>query len=82
VKLVLPVVKQRLASRKDTKRQEKQVDAIKWMIELQENTSIAVDARTVALSVLHNVWVGSAAPGVLVALVHMNLMDSFIRELN
>lgn len=64
---IVPVVERRIEERKMLNLSKRPVDAIEWTIKLQEVSVPTVNAREVALNVLHNLWAGSTAPGGLVA---------------
>jgi hypothetical protein len=76
LKVVLPIVHQRLATRSQNPSSRPSLDAIEWTIDLLEGTPSGKDARRIALYLLHNLWAGSAAPGGLVTqMVYQMLLE-------
>lgn len=76
LKVVLPIVEQRLATRSQDPPSRPSLDAIEWTIDLMEGTRSGNDARLIALYLLHNLWAGSAAPGGLVTqMVYQMLLE-------
>ncbi|KAI1778805.1 putative cytochrome P450 monooxygenase [Hypoxylon cercidicola] len=70
MRVILPVVEQRfnefqtqLDSAKDG---EERLDAIEWSLDLSRGDINEHNPQWIALSLLHNLWAGSAAPGGLV----------------
>lgn len=72
MKAILPVVEQRFnefqtrSQAWNEKDREAQLDAIEWSLELSKGNPAEHNPHWIALSLLHNLWAGSAAPGGLV----------------
>lgn len=81
MEVILPVVQARFEEFQERessseKRRPVRLDAIEWSLEYSKGSVKEHDPHWIALSLLHNIWAGSAAPGGLVTqMVFQVLME-------
>lgn len=81
MEVILPVVQARFEDFQEQEslseqRRPVRLDAIEWSLEYSKGSAKEHDPHWIALSLLHNIWAGSAAPGGLVTqMVFQVLME-------